>query len=768
MWFIDTSTFQLREFAKSFPPFATFSYVTDGNEASFIDFAWTKRDHRKESVRVIERACVQARTAGFDWLWNHAACVDKRSCAAQSETINSLAQIYRDCGYSIIYLGDLDDEPVGDEMIGERLAECRWIKNIWAIPQIIFAREIHFFSSGWAQIGTKGSLLRNLSSITGIDEPVLEDSACLEDYSVARRMSWASEMTASRAEDFGYALLGLFNVSMLVIYGEQRKSFLRLQEEIIRDTDDFSFLAWDSPDVQEFNGLFADSPACFRGFRNGPVTPLRINGEAQVHCTGITIQTSFLKTEIGLFLPLRGQNSTICCIPLSRWNGCFVRRGSKVKWNPSGQISLESMRICVKRDLSAYLSRKISADGGCDGGFVQDRSFGPLDMRGTARASICSVMDYNSNGGTGSVAPSLDNCGMTSENTPSESLSEVTSQDDPIAWSAHDIGSVEGTVRAFDGDVRPSWGHETTPEAHCGPGDCPVGDAVRGGFDSPCSDCTGKQVNDRPESSARSNESPPSEAQVLDVAEVTNSLADITVKQFFSGAQRQSNKRCFIPWPDQNRKRPKLMQSSDQLEVVHTSDFEDGETVLVNKASFFACPFYIRNDKHTKCVTRNHLHSIEEVKEHVCWEHRRPMFCPVCKEEFPSGRDRDAHIRLRICQSNDTDTPEGVTDDQEEQLTKEGELLMSEDLRWFQIWDIIFPHIERPSSTFYTGEREMNVSAFRRFWMQSGEEIVAAFLEKKECQSYSIRNEERKLRAIYDLVVEQVVDRIFASDVGDH
>ena len=90
---------------------------------------------------------------------------------------------------------------------------------------------------------------------------------------------------------------------------------------------------------------------------------------------------------------------------------------------------------------------------------------------------------------------------------------------------------------------------------------------------------------------------------------------------------------------------------------------------------------------------------------------------------------------------------------------------MSNDFRWFQIWDIIFPQIERPSSPFYTGERELRVCAFRQFWMQTGEEFIAEFLEKKECQSYSIQHEERQLQAIYDLVVENVVDRIF-DDFG--
>lgn len=765
MWLINTSTCELHEFTTFIPPYATLSYVTDENDASFEDLIQETRDSSKESINMIPKACGQARTLGSEWLWSHATCVDKRSCAALSEAINSLAQIYCNCEYNIIYLKDLGCAPTEDEGFGEGLAECRWMKNIWAIPQIIFPRVAYFYSSGWSRIGTKASMLAQFSVMTGIDQPVLEDSDCLEDYSIARRMSWASEMNAPRIEDYAYALLGLFDVSMPIIYGEGRKAFARLQEEIMRDTDDFSLLAWEDLDAQEYNGLFAHSPACFRRFRNGPMTPLHFIGEAQIHCAGVTMQTSFWETQTSLFLPLEGQDGTTCSIPITQWNGHFVRRGSRVEWDLPESVILDSRRICLRRNVSARTSKKISAYER----FVREglqRSSEAADDNVAARASRCSVMGLNSNDGTGTMALSAEDCGMTSQYAPSVSLSKVISQEDLITWSAHGIGSVDGRVSALDSDLRPPWVHKTTSEAHDRHGDYFVDDAEEAGSCSACNGSAAKEVNDEPQDSMEMDESPSNGYQVLDVAQFTKELADIAAEQFLSACQKQSNKRTFAPWQRQNRKRPKLMQSSDQLEAIHTSDSDDGEIVLVKKARFFACPFYVWNNKYIECVTRHHLHSIEDVRDHVCWEHRRPIFCPVCKEEFSSGKDRDAHIRLRTCHANISTIPEGVTDEQDEQLNKNEQSSLSDESWWFQIWDIIFPDVERPSTAFYNGGREAGVSAFRQFWMQSGEEVVADFLEKKECQSYSIQNEERKLKAIYDLVVEKVVDRIF-FDLSD-
>ncbi|KAI3396474.1 hypothetical protein diail_12094 [Diaporthe ilicicola] len=749
MWLINTSTFQLREFTESTPRYATFCYITDENGASFEDLAQTKANPCKNGIGTIQRACDQARAAGSEWLWNDAACVDKRSSAAVSEAVNSLAQIYRDCEFSMIYLDDLNQSAVDDTLV-EKLAECRWTRNVWAIPQIVFSGTSYFYSSGWIRIGDKASLLPHLSSIMGIDQAVLETSDCLEDYSIARRMSWASGMSFSRKEDVAYALLGLFDVSMPIVYGEGRKAFNRLQEEIMKNTDDFSLLAWETLDDQEYNGVFATAPDCFSRFRNGRTTPLRIRGEVQIHCAGITIQASLCSTPSGLFLPLEGPGGPECWVALSKWNGGFVRRGGKLAWNMPGPMSLSSSKVCVKRDVSAHVSRRISASQG----LLQQDQPHPLELPvldgiDAPKGLGCSTMSYDSDDETGSVAPRAEDYGIAPQYASSVTVSEATSRGDKIAWSAHD--SVAGMFSAGDSFGRPSGTHETASEAQSVPGECPRAGAEEIESSASCSRQGQEPMNSYGPTTA--------EMEDLDLSQFTVELARIASEQFLSGSRRESAKRSFAPWQSQNRKRPRLMDSSDHL-IVETSDSEDGETVVVNKAKFFACPFYIRDNKYEKCVTRHQLHSIEDVRDHVCWEHRQPRFCPVCRELFSTSKDRDTHIRLRACQPKKS-TVEGVTYEQEARLNMEEEKYFSEDLRWFHIWDTIFPRVVRPASPFYTGNRELSVCAFRRFWMQSGEDIVAGFLEEKQLRSYSIRNEERGLKALHDLVLESVVDRIF-------
>lgn len=753
MLLLNVFTFLLREFTSSTPPYATLSDFTEQIEASFEGSAYMQKGKGKERLTMIQRACGEARNAGSEWLWNFAACVDKRSSAAQSEAINSLAKIYRDCEYSIIYLADFDFKLVRDETMGGALAECRWVKNIWAIPQIIFAREAYFYSSDWSQIGTKRTILPLLSSIMGIDKPVLEDSDTVEDYSIARRMSWASDKTALRIEDYAYALLGLFNVSMPIIYGEGRRSFIKLQEEIIKDTDDFSLFAWDNPDVQQYTGLFAHSPAWFRRFRNGPKTPMRINGDLQIHCAGITIETSLYTAQDGSFLSLENQEGSNCCIPLSQWNGCYVRKGSQLEWDLPKSMSLERRRVCIKRDVTARVSRKISGPERVVR-VDEPQCLEPTGI-GPARGSSSPVMAYNSDDRMGS-----EDRGLTSQTAPAVSLGAATIHASHIVGEAQEGSSVRSTLSDLGSDVRLLSVHAIASEAQSLPEDCGVGDAEN---DSLCSDSASANGDSGTHDLVDSDGISPTANQILDVAQISKELGDIVAEEFLSSRHRSPAKRSLVPWLGQTRKRPRIIKSFDHLGVVHTSESDDGETVVVKKARFFACPFYIRNKRYTKCITRNHLLSIEDVKDHLLGEHRQPVFCPLCKEEFPLYRTRDAHLRLRSCHLNDLSIPEGITNDQDDKLNWEEESDLPDELHWFQVWDIIFPHIPHPPSAFYTGERELGVFSFRQFWIQSGEGIIAAFLQEKHCWSYSIQNEESKLQAIYDVVMDNVVDRIFVD-----
>jgi len=128
------------------------------------------------------------------------------------------------------------------------LSKCRWFTRGWTLQELIAPRQIMVYDKNWALVGKLESfddnLKRVISSITGIPHIYLNGATEIRAASVAQRMSWASRRETTREEDMAYCLLGIFDVNMPLLYGEGSKAFTRLQEEILKSSDDQSLFAW--------------------------------------------------------------------------------------------------------------------------------------------------------------------------------------------------------------------------------------------------------------------------------------------------------------------------------------------------------------------------------------------------------------------------------------------------------------------------------------------------------------------------------------------
>lgn len=133
--------------------------------------------------------------------------------------------------------------------------------------------EVIFFSREWVKVGKKSSLHDDLAKITGISSGILTGDLGLESASVAKRISWASHRETTRTEDIAFCLMGLFEVNMPLIYGEGANAFIRLQEEIMKHSDDHSLFSWvnTKAPADSHCGLLASSPKEFSS--SGGIVP---------------------------------------------------------------------------------------------------------------------------------------------------------------------------------------------------------------------------------------------------------------------------------------------------------------------------------------------------------------------------------------------------------------------------------------------------------------------------------------------------------------
>jgi hypothetical protein len=123
----------------------------------------------------------------------------------------------------------------------EIFVKARWFTRGWTLQELIAPHNLIFFSHDWVKIGTKSMarLAMLIAECTGVPERVLE-SGDFSDNSLAQRMSWAAFRSTTRIEDMAYCLMGLFEIHMPMLYGEGELAFIRLQEEIIKRSDDMS------------------------------------------------------------------------------------------------------------------------------------------------------------------------------------------------------------------------------------------------------------------------------------------------------------------------------------------------------------------------------------------------------------------------------------------------------------------------------------------------------------------------------------------------
>lgn len=256
--------------------------------------------NRSGFTKIVE-CCCKARLHGLEYVWIDTCCIDKKDPTELGEAINSMFRWYQHATVCYVYLSDINLTSISDwelhverdelhlkdlegkkaygglfagsqrvftEYLGETqeaarrkhqdararrrwlhqalskpLERCRWLTRGWCLQELIAPRTMSFYDTRWQLIGPKEGLARTLSGVTGVPEGVLLHEDPLDGIPIAAKMSWAGRRQTTRVEDRAYCLLGIFGIYMPLLYGEGDHAFLRLQEEIIKRSNDLSIFA---------------------------------------------------------------------------------------------------------------------------------------------------------------------------------------------------------------------------------------------------------------------------------------------------------------------------------------------------------------------------------------------------------------------------------------------------------------------------------------------------------------------------------------------
>lgn len=220
------------------PPYAILSHTwgPDKEEVTFKDI--TDGSGRDKAGYVKINFCAnQARQHELGFIWVDTACIDKTNQVELSEAIVSMYRWYANATKCYVFLSDVSgckrDSARNVQQWEPALRKSRWFTRGWTLQELLAPQVVEFYSREGVRLGDKQSLEHIIFEVTGIPETVL-CGGCLFDVDPVERMRWASKRETKRVEDRAYCLLGIFDVSMPVIYGEGERAFDRLKDEIAR------------------------------------------------------------------------------------------------------------------------------------------------------------------------------------------------------------------------------------------------------------------------------------------------------------------------------------------------------------------------------------------------------------------------------------------------------------------------------------------------------------------------------------------------------
>lgn len=270
MRLLNTKSLNLEEFFEpDVPAYAILSHRWEEGEITFSDIE--NRIYRtKKAYSKLEFACKQAEEDCLRYIWIDTCSIDKSSSSELSEAINSMFRWYHDAEVCYAFMSDVLTDPQDQEATSKSFAQSAWFTRGWTLQELIAPEKVHFYDANWSFIGSRNSLCSEIVRLTNIDAKVLRArqkpleqilSAC----TVAQRMSWAAHRKTTRVEDRAYSLMGIFAVNMPLLYGEGKRAFTRLQEEILKVGSDLSIFAWQQCRSERTNQreLFAVSPDNF-------------------------------------------------------------------------------------------------------------------------------------------------------------------------------------------------------------------------------------------------------------------------------------------------------------------------------------------------------------------------------------------------------------------------------------------------------------------------------------------------------------------------
>ncbi|KAI1390288.1 Clr5 domain-containing protein [Hypoxylon trugodes] len=176
----------------------------------------------------------------------------------------------------------------------------------------------------------------------------------------------------------------------------------------------------------------------------------------------------------------------------------------------------------------------------------------------------------------------------------------------------------------------------------------------------------------------------------------------------------------------------------------------------------FACPFLKADVVRYKECSDRRLNRIVDVRQHIRRAHMQPIHCPICGIVFKEETSLNGHLVDRMCSKRDFNI-EGVPPADFLRLTIPYGKMWSDEDKWYHIWDVVLPGLDRPPSPYFDITTNPN---YNPLMLNAYKECIAASLPTlitERLSSSTLASRDLRGADVYEDIQRAVNDSLHES-----